>query len=123
VVVGLGLNVNWSPDSLIEGATAANVVAGREVDRGALLAALLERLEERCQQLDAGPSGQADLVIDYRAASATLGRQVRASLGAGGVVEGTAAAIDDAGHLLIRPSAGGPVVEVTAGDVVHLRPS
>jgi BirA family biotin operon repressor/biotin-[acetyl-CoA-carboxylase] ligase len=129
VVVGLGLNVNWSPDALPDGATSANLVAGRDVDREALFVALLEHLEGRCQQLDAGPGsgtgeGQAALAADYRAASATLGRPVRAELPGRAAVTGTAESVDDAGHLWIRQPAadGGGLVEVTAGDVVHLRP-
>jgi BirA family biotin operon repressor/biotin-[acetyl-CoA-carboxylase] ligase len=120
VVVGLGLNVNWAAGSLIEGATSANLVAGHEVDRASMLASLLTHLEGRCRQLESD-GGQAALAADYRAASATLGRQVRVSLSGEAELTGQAEAIDDAGHLWVRPSGGGDPAEVTAGDVVHLR--
>jgi BirA family biotin operon repressor/biotin-[acetyl-CoA-carboxylase] ligase len=126
VVVGMGLNVNWPRDALPEGATATNQVAGREVDREELFVTLLDRLEGRCQQLE-GEEGRLVLAADYRAASATLGRQVKATLADQNVVTGTAEAIDDAGHLWVRQPAanggGGGLVEITAGDVVHLRPA
>src|SRR5438477_11611520 len=48
VVVGMGLNVNWDrpPPELADIAVAASEVAGRAVDREALLDTFLARLEE-----------------------------------------------------------------------------
>ncbi|MDX1531042.1 MAG: biotin--[acetyl-CoA-carboxylase] ligase, partial [Rhodothermales bacterium] len=47
VALGIGLNVNQTafPDALAERATSLHLEAGRPVERAALLAALLERLE------------------------------------------------------------------------------
>ena len=111
VVVGLGLNVSavapWPA-----GAVAAEAVAGRPVDAGALLAAVLESLAGRAGDWNAVPS-------EYRAACATLGRTVRVDLQDESFT-GTAADVTDDGRLLV--DVGVCLREVTAGDVVHLRP-
>jgi BirA family biotin operon repressor/biotin-[acetyl-CoA-carboxylase] ligase len=119
VVVGLGLNLDWPPDQLPEGAVTVGGVSGRRVDPGRILERLLTYLEPRCRQLE-DATGRAALSADERAASATIGRDVRAELGERTVV-GTAEDIDDQGHLRVRTPEGA-LVEVTAGDVVHLHP-
>jgi BirA family biotin operon repressor/biotin-[acetyl-CoA-carboxylase] ligase len=116
VVVGLGLNVNWPrvfPDELVASATSLNHVAGHEIDRAAVLTAILGALDARYND---------DRVVDEaRARSATLGTRVRVQL-ASEAVEGVAVALTDEGHLVIDPDAGPPRT-ITAGDVVHLRPT
>jgi BirA family biotin operon repressor/biotin-[acetyl-CoA-carboxylase] ligase len=114
VVVGLGCNVTWGgyPPELEETATACDRVAGRPVDREALLEALLRRLGEHLDELPEVPGR-------YRARLATLGRQVRVEL-ADGARAGTAVDVDDTGRLIVETDDGRVVV--SAGDVVHLRP-
>lgn len=125
VVVGIGCNVNWPqelPEDLADIATACNHVAGRDVDRVALLAALLVHLEHRCAQLGDGP-GRAGLVRAYHQRCVTIGRQVRVSLD-GDELTGTAVDVTDAGRLVLETDGAGGVpeqIEVVAGDVVHLR--
>lgn len=125
VVVGIGCNVNWPdalPDDLAGIATACNHVAGRDVDRVALLAALLVHLEHRCVQLDTAP-GRSELVHAYHERCVTVGRQVRVTLD-GDELVGAAVAVTDAGHLVVEvdgPSGVPERIEVVAGDVVHLR--
>ena len=70
----------------------------------------------RCSTRRAGGAALAD---EVRRRCATLGQPVRVTL-AGEEFTGLAAAIDDAGHLVVE-TASGPR-RVTAGDVVHLRP-
>jgi BirA family biotin operon repressor/biotin-[acetyl-CoA-carboxylase] ligase len=111
VVVGLGLNVDWPAGAVPAGGTAVNLVAGRDVDRDALLAALLRRLGQLVADWAAVPSL-------YRASCATLGRVVRVEL-PDETFTGTAADVTDAGHLLV--DVGMCLREVTAGDVVHVR--
>ncbi|MGH9165118.1 MAG: biotin--[acetyl-CoA-carboxylase] ligase [Acidimicrobiales bacterium] len=102
VVVGLGLNLSWSPPG------AARL---GQVDRDTLLAALLVALGQRVGQW-------TGVASDYRRACTTIGRLVRVDL----VEEsftGHAADVTDDGHLLV--DVGACLRTVTAGDVIHLR--
>ena len=56
-----------------------------------------------------------------RTRCATIGRDVRVELPAGELV-GRAEDLDDQGSPAVRTAAG-DLVEVTVGDVVHLRPA
>ena len=111
VVAGLGLNVaashRWPP-----GAAAVEQLAGRPVDRDALLAAFLH-------SLDARYGDWPGVASSYRQACDTLGRTVQVDLG-DEVFVGTAADVSDEGHLLV--DVGACLRTVAAGDVVHLRP-
>ncbi|HEY2303939.1 MAG TPA: biotin--[acetyl-CoA-carboxylase] ligase [Acidimicrobiales bacterium] len=120
IVVGLGMNLNWGAEELPLGAVSADALAGRSVDPGEMLAALLTHLEDRCRQLD-HPDGLLAITEDSRASSATVGRDVRVEL-VDHTVVGRAEEIDDHGHLHVR-TVGGATLEVTAGDVIHLRPA
>ena len=122
VVVGMGLNVNWDrpPPGLEDIAVAASEVAGRPVDREALLARFLDRFEEHYSAL-VEPGGWRGTLLNYRRSSSTLGRDVRVEL-AGETFTGRAVEVTGEGHLLVK-LAGGEVRRVPAGDVVHLRPA
>ncbi len=127
LVVGIGINVNWPaevPVELADIAVAANHLAGREVDRAELLAALLERFDHWYGELGTA-SGRAALHARYRELSATLGRRVRVEL-RDEVVVGDAVDLTDDGHLVVEVAApAGDATErreITVGDVVHLRP-
>ncbi|WP_208029184.1 biotin--[acetyl-CoA-carboxylase] ligase [Rhabdothermincola sediminis] len=121
VVVGLGLNVNWPetiPEELAGIATALNLVTGREVDREDLLVALLRELDSWCAQLE-HEEGRDLLRATYLARSATVGREVRVER-PGGTLEGRAVDVTADGHLVVEHETGS-AIEITAGDVVHLR--
>ena len=114
VVPGIGINVNWPPqlpDELALIATAANHLAGRDVDREALLTALLGHLG---QLYGDWPT----VARDYRRSCATLHRHVRVDL-ADESFTGMAADVTDDGHLIV--DTGACLRTVSAGDVVHLR--
>jgi BirA family biotin operon repressor/biotin-[acetyl-CoA-carboxylase] ligase len=111
VVVGIGINLNWDGPVPNDG-IAANQVAGRRVDRGDVLDALLAHLSPRIADWPAVAS-------EFRRRCATLGRLVRVQL-ADETFTGTAADVSDEGHLLV--DVGMCLRTVTAGDVVHLRP-
>ena len=114
VVVGIGLNVNWPtelPAELSGTATALNHLAGRHVDREALLERFLASLGARVSDWQAVDG-------DYRRGCDTVGRTVRVEL-IGGVVTGTAVDVTAEGHLLV--DTGGGLHAIAAGDVVHLR--
>ena len=125
VVVGIGVNVNWPaelPVDLAEIAASLNHLAGGDVDREALLVTFLRRLDERYGALvSPGEDGRRRLVAEWRARSATIGRQVRIDLGADDVV-GTAVDVDGAGRLVVE-SLDGERRTFAGGDVVHLRPA
>jgi BirA family biotin operon repressor/biotin-[acetyl-CoA-carboxylase] ligase len=105
VVVGMGLNLrdDWFPPDLRETATACGG------DRADVLVAWLRAYDARLADLDR-------VLTDAAARSATLGRRVRVEL-ASETFEGTARALTAQGYLVVDDRL------VTAGDVIHLRPS
>jgi BirA family transcriptional regulator, biotin operon repressor / biotin---[acetyl-CoA-carboxylase] ligase len=122
VVVGMGFNVNWDkpPPGLEDIAVAASEVAGRPVDREALLRHFLDRFAEHYSAL-IEPGGWRGTLLNYRRSSSTLGKDVRVEL-PGEAFTGRAMEVTGEGHLLVK-TPGGEVRRVTAGDVVHLRPA
>ena len=129
VVAGIGINVNTPmdlfPDDLRGSATSLAIEAGRPFDRVVLLASVFSELEIRCEAYLAGHV--ADLRDEYRLRSSTVGQRVRVDLGQGKTVVGVAEAVNEDGSLrLITAGAGGEdpaeaVLDIRAGDVVHLR--
>jgi BirA family transcriptional regulator, biotin operon repressor / biotin---[acetyl-CoA-carboxylase] ligase len=120
VVVGIGINVAWpGPDGA--GGTCLDDVCltGQPVDRAALLHHLLGSLTSR-RRLLGDAAGRRMLADEVRRRCATLGQTVRVTLAGGEHLTGRAAAIDDAGQLVVH-TASGPRL-VSAGDVVHVRP-
>ena len=69
-------------------------------------------------QGDAVSNGLRSQVIG---ACSSVGRRVRAILPGDKELIGEAIGIDETGRLLIAPEAGGEVVAIAAGDIVHLR--
>jgi len=114
VVVGVGVNVEWHdlPPEIADTATACNLVAGRPVERDAILEAFLDGLATGHRDLEA-------VLADYRVRLSTLGRRVRVETATDALM-GTAVDVGDAGELLVDRDDGGRVA-VHAGDVVHLR--
>jgi BirA family biotin operon repressor/biotin-[acetyl-CoA-carboxylase] ligase len=124
VVIGVGLNVDTTAEELpVETATSLALAGATGIDRTALLAAILQRLDARVAQWvdcrgDAAACGVADA---YRTACSTIGRSVRVVLGDGAELRGTAGGVDDVGRLLVTTAEGSRAV--SAGDVEHLRPA
>lgn len=117
VVVGLGLNVDTARDDLpLETATSLRAAGSPGVDRARLLTAYLVHLARLVRE-DTGPGGPGPTA--YRAACATLGREVEVRAPDDVVSTGVATGVDDAGRLAVR--SGMRVYAVTAGDVVHVR--
>jgi len=119
VVVGIGLNVAW-PGPADAGGTCLDDAGGtaQPVDKGVLLDVLLQGLARRRPLLD-DVRGRRTLLDEVRSRCATLGQKVRVSLPNEDLI-GVACAIDDAGHLVVETERGRR--QVSAGDVVHLRP-
>jgi BirA family biotin operon repressor/biotin-[acetyl-CoA-carboxylase] ligase len=120
VIVGIGINVAW-PGPAEAAGTCLDDVSGsaKPVDPAELLDRMLEGLAARRPLLDE-EAGRRDLADEVRRRCATLGQRVRVSLPAGELT-GLASAIDEAGHLVVETDAGAQVV--SAGDVLHLRPT
>ena len=110
VVVGLGLNVGWAP----EGAACLQECATAEVERDAVLSALLGALD---RLLDLTP---VQLHERYRAKLSTLRRAVRIELPSGEFVEGRALDVEADGRLVVLDSCG-VTQRLDVGDIIHLR--
>jgi BirA family biotin operon repressor/biotin-[acetyl-CoA-carboxylase] ligase len=113
VVIGIGLNVNWStplPPELADRAVALNEMAGRSVSRSSLLAAMLDALEP---DLDPG-----DVRAAYRRTLSTVGQPVRVETPTD-TFEGIAVEVHDDGRLEV--AVDGQSRLVAAADVTHLR--
>jgi BirA family transcriptional regulator, biotin operon repressor / biotin---[acetyl-CoA-carboxylase] ligase len=125
VVLGTGINVAQE-ELPVDTATSVRRATGREVERAAVLQAVLGAFVPLYRQLCADPAavhpgGALRARITER--METLGRTVRAELPGGAApVTGTATGLGEHGGLLVRED-GGAQREVTAGDVVHLRPA
>ena len=119
VVIGIGLNVSWSPSGVVDGrdlaevATSVGAAAGGSVERLPLLQALLERLDARYDALRRGE--HADLFECWRDRLTTLGQPVQISL-PHGVLRGVAEDVERSGALRVRDEHGA-LHTVLAGDV------
>jgi BirA family transcriptional regulator, biotin operon repressor / biotin---[acetyl-CoA-carboxylase] ligase len=120
VVIGIGVNVNMAPDAfppeLRSIATSMLMETARPVDRGALLARVLweaEQLYDSEHPVEEGMSA-------YRKACSTLGQAVQVTFISGNQLEGIAETIAGDGALCLRRP-DGALLEIRAGDVVHLR--
>jgi BirA family biotin operon repressor/biotin-[acetyl-CoA-carboxylase] ligase len=106
-VVGVGINVSSTRAELpVDTATSLALAGAPDVDRGAVLVAVLRSF---------------GLLYDgwVAAACSTLGRRVRVELPTGAPLEGLATSVDDDGRLLVDE--GRRVHVLGAGDVVHVR--
>jgi BirA family transcriptional regulator, biotin operon repressor / biotin---[acetyl-CoA-carboxylase] ligase len=121
VVVGVGLNVSTVRSELPDTGTSLALVAGRPVDRAAVLLAFLRGFERRytrwLQVL--GDPVSSGLAADYLAWCSTVGTTVTVTMPDGSTLAGVAEAVDWDGRLVVRTPAG--VLELASGDVRHVR--
>lgn len=134
VAIGMGVNVDHRAGAPVETATAlsdwmdaADLPAPRALAER-LHAAVLDRVRAWAVALPAtgapvdGTHGCVAAVVGHLS---TLGRQVRAELPGGEVLEGEAIGLGPGGTLRVAPATGDhermAVREISAGDVVHLR--
>jgi BirA family transcriptional regulator, biotin operon repressor / biotin---[acetyl-CoA-carboxylase] ligase len=119
VIVGIGINVSGptGADAAVLNATCIETLAGRSVDREALLESLLDAVAARRPLLDSA-TGRSRLVGEIASCTVTVGRRVRVELPAE-TFTGTAVSLDERGQLVVEADAGRRVV--SAADVVHLR--
>jgi BirA family biotin operon repressor/biotin-[acetyl-CoA-carboxylase] ligase len=114
VVVGIGINVNVPADLLPElapDATSPLAETGQDVDRSALLLALLEGVQLKYEQIGSGQSPREE----WSARLATLGQRIQVTT-VHGPLEGMAEAVDEDGALLLR-TADGTLHRLVTGDV------
>jgi len=120
VVIGIGVNVGWSPTGIVDGrdlaavATSVGAAAGQPVERLPLLRALLERLDAHYAALQRGD--HADLFARWRDRLTMLGQPVQISLPQGGELRGIAEDVERTGALRVRDEHG-TLHTVLAGDV------
>ncbi len=121
LVLGIGLNANLEAESFppeISGqATSLLMELGQKVDRVLLFRRVLEELETEYQLLlNQGPSA---VIEHWRGLSGTIGKEVEIQ-NPEGTLRGRTKDVDEEGALLLE-QAGGQVLRITTGDVVHLR--
>jgi BirA family biotin operon repressor/biotin-[acetyl-CoA-carboxylase] ligase len=117
-VVGVGLNVSSTPAQLpVPTAGSLAMAGGRVADPGAILGAVLARLDARLAdwRAAAGDAAAAGLLDAYTAASVTVGADVTVTLPGGEAVTGRAVRIDRDGSLVLRTAGGERTI--SAGDV------
>ncbi len=119
MVLGIGLNVNTTtyPEELRNIATSLRLEMGdgRLVDRNAVAIALLKHLDALAVRWSAGFD---EVVVEVRARSRLLGRQVRARVD-GREVEGRAVDLNEEGHLVLS-LADGSTLALTSAEQVRL---
>lgn len=113
-VAGIGMNITSTP------AVGAASLDGTGATRDDVLEALLGRIADWYRRWRADPDG-CGLAPTYREMCSTLGNEVRAELPNGSMIVGRAADVDASGGLIIAGDSGREVV--SAGDVVHVRPT
>jgi len=117
-VIGIGLNVDLRADELPVPTATSLAIAGITVARTDLLGLVLQALDERLNALVADPRA---FVADYRATCDTVGREVEVWMPSGERLRGQATDVDDHGRLVV--DVDGEPLAVSAGDVVHVRPT
>lgn len=124
VVVGFGVNVDWRdvPRSAeLAAATSLAETCGRDVPRWRVLAACLAVFGNRYDAWKENPRGFLDA---YRARCGTIGQAVRVQRMGGHAepIVGQAVGVADSGALQVRLG-DGRLIDISAGDVEHLRPA
>jgi BirA family biotin operon repressor/biotin-[acetyl-CoA-carboxylase] ligase len=118
VVVGFGINVGRAafPPEISTRATSLEDELGRDVDRGAVLAALLRRFATWLGRLRAGRT--AEVVARWRALAVGASGSTVEWHGEGGTRRGVTVGVDPDGALLVR--ATGITERIVAGEVTWL---
>lgn len=115
-VVGIGINVSTTREELPVPTATSLALAGADVERGALLSAVLMELPHL---LELWETSTEELRTAYLDECDTVGQVVEVSLPTGETLTGRAVGIDEEGRLDVE--ADGGRTAVGAGDVVHVR--
>ena len=113
VICGIGINVNTPafPQALSHIATSLYLETGRETDRAALAASVMNHFEPLYDRFLSG--GFAALADEYKKLCVTIGRKVTVT-GAGDTIRGTAAGITPDGGLVLDTADGKKII--TSGE-------
>ena len=113
VICGIGINVNTRafPEELSHIATSLYLETGRETDRAALAASVMNHFEPLYDRFLSG--GFAALADEYKKLCVTIGRKVTVT-GAGDTIRGTAAGITPDGGLVLDTENGQKII--TSGE-------
>ena len=117
VVLGVGLNVNQSRGDLPDGATSLAIEIGHELEREAVLAAILNDLGNAYERADR--EGIDWIVPGWRSRSSMLGKVVTFHRD-GALVRGIAEDVGEDGALQVRLDDGSRI-SVVAGEVERVR--
>jgi BirA family biotin operon repressor/biotin-[acetyl-CoA-carboxylase] ligase len=120
VILGIGINVNTPQADLPPHATSLRIETGRDtaLDRNALVASLLNRLEPRLEQVT-GKAWDATRSA-WNRRSSVKGKKVKVTtLSQSDAVTGIAQALDPSGALLIKTPSG--LKKIVSGDVLSCR--
>jgi BirA family biotin operon repressor/biotin-[acetyl-CoA-carboxylase] ligase len=121
-IIGIGLNVNFDPETVLEAAplsTSLSRVAGYDLDRLVVFEQLMHSLDSRYSSITAGGS----VIPEWRERLTTLGRRVTVASGKPGdssELVGVAQDVDPAGRLIVRDE-NGRDWPVSAGEVTVRR--
>ena len=115
-VVGVGLNANNDTAAFPSQWRSTSLAArlGRSIDRCALIAAILNEMEQALDDIESH-----ELYEEWRSRSLTLGKRVRISSAEGDLM-GQVLDLDQDGALILEQ--GGDRRRILAGDCIHLRP-
>jgi BirA family transcriptional regulator, biotin operon repressor / biotin---[acetyl-CoA-carboxylase] ligase len=118
VVIGIGINVDQAEDELPVPTATSLALAGHPMDRTELFGDVVHSLRVWLGVLMQGPH---TFMGHYRGRSDTLDRDVRVELPGDRTVEGRVLDFDEHGQMLLQTA--NDVLSLSAGDVVHVRPS
>jgi len=115
-LVGVGLNANndISAFPALWQSTSLAAELGRDIDRCALIAGILNEMEGALDDLE-----RLELYQEWRSLSLTMGRRVEIS-SAEGALRGEVVDLEEDGTLILRQ--GPEKRRILAGDCIHLRP-
>jgi BirA family biotin operon repressor/biotin-[acetyl-CoA-carboxylase] ligase len=120
VVVGVGLNIGLQERELpVPTATSLVLAGAANVDRTAILSAILRVLADEYGRWQAAAGDGVRLLGLYRELCVTLGREVRVELAGAQTIEGRAVDVEPDGSLIVESAHNRRAV--SAGDVVHVR--
>jgi BirA family biotin operon repressor/biotin-[acetyl-CoA-carboxylase] ligase len=114
IVLGIGVNVNNSPQQLLPEGISIRQILGRTVPRAQVLADILSGLESYYALFSQGAF--SEVLKAWKRRSGTIGRTVR-FVDKGRMVEGVAVDLDTDGALLVKLG-DGRVVRRISGDVL-----